>query len=80
MGDGSLDSEFLTSGLILDFDYDYYSGLFYTASGDPAVPEWSLTDDFYAWYYGNQMLNGIPEDWNGLSIWSRDKHRRIVLR
>ncbi len=62
MGDGSLDSEFLTSGLILDFDYDYYSGLIYTANGDPATPEWSLTDDFYAWYYSGQMLNGVPED------------------
>jgi hypothetical protein len=54
--------DFLTSGIILDFDYDYYDGLFYTASGNPEEPTWSLTDDFYAFYYSDVMLDGIPSD------------------
>ena len=57
-----LPDDFLTSGIILDFDYDYYNGLFYTASGSPSEPEWSFTDDFYEWYYNGAMLQGVPED------------------
>ena len=48
LGDSSMEMDLLTSGIMLDFDYDYYNGLFYTASGDPSEPEWYLTDDFYA--------------------------------
>lgn len=59
---GLPDLDFLTSGIILDFDYDYYNGSFYTASGNPAEPAWNFTDDFYAWYYGNEMLDGVPAD------------------
>jgi hypothetical protein len=56
----SLDLEFLTSGIILGFDYDYYTGTFYTASGDANAPDWTLTDDFYQWYYSGTNLSGVP--------------------
>ncbi|MGB0249581.1 MAG: T9SS type A sorting domain-containing protein, partial [Flavobacteriales bacterium] len=57
----SLDQlEFLTSGIILGFDYDYYTGTFYTASGDANAPDWTLTDDFYQWYYSGSNLSGVP--------------------
>jgi hypothetical protein len=56
----SLELEFLTSGIILGFDYDYYSGTFYTASGDADAPDWTLTDDFYQWYYSGTNLSGVP--------------------
>lgn len=59
---GLPDTDFLTSGIILDFDYDYYDGLFYTASGAPADPTWTVSDDFYAWYYNGSMLDGIPAE------------------
>lgn len=56
----SLPIEFLSSGVILGFDYDYYDGTFYTASGDASAPDWSLTDDFYQWYYSGANLSGVP--------------------
>lgn len=59
---GLPDTDFLTSGIILDFDYDYYDGLFYTASGAPNDPDWTVSDDFYAWYYNGSMLDGIPAE------------------
>ena len=52
--------DFLTSGIILGFDYDYYTGTFYTASGDADAPEWTLSDDFYQWYYSGTNLSGVP--------------------
>ena len=52
--------EFLTSGIILGFDYDYYSGTFYTADGDAGAPDWTLTDDFYQWYNSGANLSGVP--------------------
>lgn len=56
----SLQIDFLSSGIILGFDYDYYDGTFYTASGNPDAPEWTLTDDFYLWYYSGANLSGVP--------------------
>lgn len=56
----SIPIEFLSSGVILGFDYDYYTGTFYTASGDASAPDWSLTDDFYQWYYSGANLSGVP--------------------
>jgi len=52
--------DFLTSGIILGFDYDYYDGTFYTASGDADAPDWTLSDDFYQWYYSGTNLSGVP--------------------
>lgn len=60
LNDSLPESEFLTSGIILGFDYDYYDGTFYTASGAPENPDWSLTDDFYQWYYSGSNLNSVP--------------------
>ena len=56
----SLPLDFLSSGIILGFDYDYYDGTFYTASGDASSPDWTLTDDFYQWYYSGTNLTGVP--------------------
>jgi hypothetical protein len=56
----SLELDFLTSGIILGFDYDYYDGTFYTASGEAEDPDWTLTDDFYQWYYSGANLSGVP--------------------
>ncbi|MGB1122057.1 MAG: T9SS type A sorting domain-containing protein [Flavobacteriales bacterium] len=56
----SLELEFLTSGIILGFDYDSYSGTFYTATGDTDAPDWTLSDDFYQWYYSDANLSGVP--------------------
>ncbi|MBN31795.1 MAG: hypothetical protein CL845_07385 [Crocinitomicaceae bacterium] len=56
----SLELEFLTSGIILGFDYDYYTGTFYTASGNADTPDWTLTDDFYQWNYSDANLFEIP--------------------
>lgn len=56
----SLELEFLTSGIILGFDYDSYSGTFYTATGDADAPDWTLSDDFYQWYYSGANLSGVP--------------------
>lgn len=60
LNDSVYDPEFLTSGIILGFDYDAYDGTFYTASGDATDPDWSLTDDFYQWYYSGANLSGVP--------------------
>lgn len=60
LNDSVYDPEFLTSGIILGFDYDYYDGTFYTASGDASAPDWMLTDDFYQWYYSGSSLSGVP--------------------
>lgn len=60
LSDSLYDPEFLTSGIILDFDYDYYNGSFYTASGDPSAPDWALSDDYYQWYYSGSDLAGVP--------------------
>ena len=46
--------------IILGFDYDYYTGTFYTASGDANAPDWTLSDDFYQWYYSGSNLSGVP--------------------
>ena len=56
----SLPIDFLSSGVILGFDYDYYTGTLYTASGDADAPDWTLTDDFYQWYYSGTNLSGVP--------------------
>ena len=56
----SLGIEFLTSAIILGFDYDYYEGTFYSASGDAGAPDWTLSDDFYKWYYSGTDLSGVP--------------------
>ena len=56
----SLPLDFLSSGIILGFDYDYYDGTFYTASGDASSPDWTLTDDFYQWYYSGTNLSSVP--------------------
>jgi hypothetical protein len=53
---------FLISGIILGFDYDYYNGSFYTASGDADAPDWTLSDDFYQWYYSGTNLSGVPAE------------------
>ena len=57
-------SEFdiLISGIILGFDYDYYNGTFYMASGDANAPDWTLSDDFYQWYYSGTNLSGVPAE------------------
>ena len=60
LNEDSLQVDFLSSGIILGFDYDYYTGTFYTASGDADAPDWSLTDDFYQWYYSGTNLSGVP--------------------
>jgi len=62
----SLLEEFLfTSGLILNYDYEGYSGNIYSADGDATNPSWSLNTDFYSWYYSGEGLTSVPQEGTG---------------
>ena len=54
--------DFLISGIIIGFDYDYNNGSFYMASGDANAPDWTLSDDFYQWYYSGANLSDVPAE------------------
>ena len=55
----------LTSGIILNFDYEGYSGDVYFAAGDASDPTWSLNTDFYNWYYSGESLTNAPQEGTG---------------
>ena len=57
----TLQIDFLSSGIILGFDYDYYNGSFLMPIGDPANPTLELVTDFYDLYY-EEFLTGYPAD------------------
>lgn len=52
----------LTSGIILNFDYEGYVGNMYTADGEATDPSWSLATDYYSWYYSGGGLTSVPQE------------------
>jgi hypothetical protein len=55
----------LTSAIVLNFDYEGYSGDIYFAAGDATAPTWSMDTDFYNWYYSGESLTNAPQEGTG---------------
>ena len=60
-----LEGYLFTSGLILNYDYEGYSGSIYSADGEATNPSWSLNTDFDTWYYSGEGLTNVPQEGTG---------------
>lgn len=54
-----------SSGIILNWDEEGYSGDLYTADGEATNPSWSLATDFSSWYYSGEGLTSVPQEGTG---------------